>query len=343
MDRFDRIYALHQILRKARYRVSTNRLLQELECTPTTLRDVVRQLRDQLHAPIETSRRDGGGYWYAEEKRATYELPGLWFNASELLALTACLQLLHEVEPGALEPAIEPLRDKIQALLEHRHLGAAGEWQRIRILKLAARANDPLIFRKLAEAVLSRRRLSFDYRARSNGRQSQREVSPQRLTHYRDNWYLDAFDHSRNELRVFSIDRITAPTFTEAPADDVAETTLNRELAASYGIFVGESNETAVLCFTAARAEWVADESWHPDQVSHWLPDGRYELRIPYNNPTELILDIQRYGPDVEVVAPKSLRKTVADRLQEAAAQYDPSPIPVAATPLPSPLPQGEG
>lgn len=323
MDRFDRIYALHQTLRKARHPVSSDRLRDEMgNCSLATLRDIVRQMRENLYAPIESSRHDGGGYWYAKEDRAPYELPGLWFNTSELLALITCLNLLHEIEPGALEPAIEPLREKIQSLIEHQHLGAAGQSHRIRILKLAARPHDPVVFRSIAEAVLLRRRLTFHYAARHSGEVSLRNVSPQRLTHYRDNWYLDTLDHGRTGLRIFSVDQITQPRVLNEPAEDVDEATLNRELTTSYGIFAGPAKHVAILRFTTECARWVADESWHPAQQGAWLEDGRFELRIPYGDPTELIMDVLKYGPDVEVVAPVSLRDAVASRLRDALLQY---------------------
>ena len=43
--------------------------------------------------------------------------------------------------------------------------------------------------------------------------------------------------------------------------------------------------------FTAERARWVADERWHPQQEGRWLEDGRYELRIPYREARELVMD----------------------------------------------------
>jgi len=67
----------------------------------------------------------------------------------------------------------------------------------------------------------------------------------------------------------------------------------------------------------------VAEEQWHPEQQGYFLNDGSYELRIPYNNPTELIMDICRYGPDVEVLEPDSLRQAVSRRLKDAASKYD--------------------
>ncbi len=320
MDRFDRIYALHFALRRAHYPVSTARLCEELECSPATLRRIVSQMREELGAPIETSHH-AGGYWYDRNEHEHYELPGLWFNVAELLALTACLQLLHEIEPGVLEPTLVPLRERIASLLEARHLGA-GELHRIRILDMAARINRPEVFRVLAEGVLARRRLAFRYRARSNDDATQRAVSPQRLTRYRDNWYLDAWDHGRRALRIFSVDRIDSPRVLPEATKNVPQATLDRTLVTGYGIFAGVPKHTAVLRFTPERARWVADEHWHPQQQGCFLDDGRYELRIPYADARELIMDILKYGPDVEVTAPSALRRTVRQRLEAGAQQY---------------------
>jgi predicted DNA-binding transcriptional regulator YafY len=45
-------------------------------------------------------------------------------------------------------------------------------------------------------------------------------------------------------------------------------------------------------------------------------------LEIPYSDPRELIMDILKYGPDVEVTAPEPLRKQIASHLQRAHEQY---------------------
>ena len=38
------------------------------------------------------------------------------------------------------------------------------------------------------------------------------------------------------------------------------------------------------------------------------LEDGSYELKVPYSNDPELLMDILKYGADCEVVAPDALR-----------------------------------
>jgi predicted DNA-binding transcriptional regulator YafY len=78
----------------------------------------------------------------------------------------------------------------------------------------------------------------------------------------------------------------------------------------------------AVLRFTPERARWVADEHWHPQQQSQSLEDGSYELRIPYSDPRELVMDILKHGEEVKVISPESLRDAVAERLKNALRHY---------------------
>jgi proteasome accessory factor C len=52
------------------------------------------------------------------------------------------------------------------------------------------------------------------------------------------------------------------------------------------------------------------------------LPDGSYELRIPYRESRELVMDVMRQGAGVEALAPVELRRELADQLSEAASLY---------------------
>ena len=77
-----------------------------------------------------------------------------------------------------------------------------------------------------------------------------------------------------------------------------------------------------MLRFSAERARRVTDVRWHREPVWQYLVDGRYELRIPYRDERELVMDIMRHGADVEVLGPAALRESVAGQLKSALAQY---------------------
>jgi predicted DNA-binding transcriptional regulator YafY len=222
MDRFDRIFELNRILQSARYPVSRQRLEQELECSRATVKRLIEEMRLYLNAPIVYDRKLNG-YRYDANEGEMYELPGLWFNASELHALLAVQQLLEAVQPGLLESHLQPLRRKIDSLLR-RQQGQGGESlsNRIRLIRAAARPSSPF-FTLVAGGLAARRRLLITYYNRSSDTVSEREVSPQRLTHYRDNWYLDAWCHLREGLRTFALDAIRNVRQLDLDAQDVDE------------------------------------------------------------------------------------------------------------------------
>lgn len=321
MDLFDRIYRMHALLRRARYPVPRATLENRLECSRATVKRILREMRDKLGAPIDYDRRHNG-YRYLEREGQRYELPGLWFSASELHALLACQQLLGNIQPGLLDEHLAPLRARIEGILVSSRVRVGEVARRVRILSMTARCPDAEHFGAAAGAVLQRKRLHIRYHGRASDETSEREISPQRLTHYRDNWYLDAWDHGKKALRSFSVDRLLAARAIDKPARDIPDSRLDAHFASSYGIFAGRPKHRAVLRFTPGRARWVAHEQWHPQQRGRFEPDGSYVLEVPYGDDRELVLDILKYGPEVEVIAPPSLRREVAQRLRLAAQRY---------------------
>ena len=75
--------------------------------------------------------------------------------------------------------------------------------------------------------------------------------------------------------------------------------------------------------FSAKAARWVADERWHSQQQGRFLPDGRYELKVPYSNSRELLMDVLHYGSDAEILEPPSLREQARSLLALAISNYE--------------------
>ena len=95
-------------------------------------------------------------------------------------------------------------------------------------------------------------------------------------------------------------------------------------LGAGYGIFAGKDVQWATLRFSAERARWVAAEVWHPKQRGAFAKDGTYVLEVPYADPRELVMDILRHVPEVEVVGPEGLKESVLKKLKEGVRRLTP-------------------
>lgn len=316
MDRFARIMALHRVLAERRLPVTVRELQDELECSAATVKRAIRELRYTVGAPI-VAEPDGTGYRYDRESSDQWQLPGLWFTSQQLHALATIDHLLTQLAPSILGPLLDPVRERIHLLLGKTDSGKGELTERIRVLPMAARAVGEHVLAPVAAALQSDRRLNFRYMSEP------REVSPQRLVHYRDNWYLDAWCHQRNALRTFALSRMESVSSSETQSDTIPKDQLDAHFCGAYGIFAGRPDKEALLRFRGATAERVAEERWHPDQRASWLEDGRYELRVPYRDPRELVLDIMRHGPEVEVAAPLDLREEIQRRHQAAAALYE--------------------
>lgn len=322
MDRTERFYRIDQLLNDRRS-VALNTFVDDLGVSRATVKRDLEYMRERLHAPIVWDRSLRGYLFGKPDPSAPkYELPGLWFSSDEIHALLTMHQLLSNLGEGVLTPHVKPLLTRLNSLLGSQNKPADEVRSRIRILHMASRSIRLPHFETVASATLKRLRLHIRYRARSTDAESEREVSPQRLVHYRDNWYLDGWCHLRKGLRSFSVDAVQAASILDKKAKSVSEKTLNDVLASGYGIFSGQNLTWATLRFTPEQARWVAAEQWHPEQKGSFDDAGFYLLEFPYSNDRELIMDILKYGPEVEVLAPARLRSKVQHQLQVAADQY---------------------
>jgi predicted DNA-binding transcriptional regulator YafY len=320
MDRLERFYKIDQLLRE-RKAVPFSVLMEKLGVSRASLKRDLEYMRSRFNAPIEYD-RDANGYRLGNARPGPrYELPGLWFSADEAYALLTMHTLLAELQPGLLEPHIKPLQERLRAVL-----GGEPAWKevekRIRVFQPERRISSNEFFGIVATAVLRRSRLWIRHYNRKDDRETEREVSPQRLVHYRDNWYVDAYCHLREDLRSFAVDALRAAELQETRALEIPASELDSHLGSGYGIFAGREVEWAKLRFTPQAARWVSAQVWHPGQRTEVLGDGSYVLELPFAVDRELVMEILKYGADVEVLAPASLRARVAEALGAATERY---------------------
>lgn len=325
MDRTERFYKIELLLR-SRGCVSFAALRDELAVSPATLKRDLQYLRDRLNAPIVYDAFDNGYRFDTTAVRGErHELPGMWFSENEIHALLTMHQLLAGLDDdGVLSRHLQPMLERLQGMLGADAAQARELMRRIKVIGTARRRVPSRWFELLGSALVQRRRIWLRYFKRSDRRESERQVSPQRLVHYRGTWYLDAWCHASDGLRRFALDAVREAKLLEAKAKNVPVRELESALDAGYGIYGGGDAKVkwATLLFDADAAQWVASEEWHPQQKARYLADGRYELQVPYADATELTMDILRHGDSVTVAGDKALAAAIALRLRSALSRY---------------------
>ncbi|MGI9110726.1 MAG: helix-turn-helix transcriptional regulator [Gaiellaceae bacterium] len=159
----------------------------------------------ELGIPVEGQRGVGGGY----RVRPGYRLPPLMLGDEE--AVVVVLGLLATRGSGAdgQSAAVDRALAKINRVLPstlRRQVEALEETLAFTATRGGAPADSAAVL-LLADAIRRRRRLRTSYRSFS-GEESERELSPHGLVVHSGRWYLAAYDHLRNDLRTFRVDRM---------------------------------------------------------------------------------------------------------------------------------------
>jgi predicted DNA-binding transcriptional regulator YafY len=210
----------------------TSRLLELLELLQTRPLVTGREIADQLDVDGRTVRRDvaalqrlgipvegergvGGGY----RLRPGFRLPPLMLSEDEatavVLGLTAARRLgLGEASgaDGALSKIHRVLPDVLRRRVEALESALAFT---ARAPKAEPPAGETTLL--LADAIRRSHRVRVAYRA-FGGEQTDRALSPYGLVVHAGRWYLAAYDHTRDALRTFRVDRIRDASIGDEPA-----------------------------------------------------------------------------------------------------------------------------
>jgi predicted DNA-binding transcriptional regulator YafY len=181
-----------------------------------TVRRYISALHD-LGIPIEGQRGVGGGY----RIRPGYRLPPLMLDDDEAVAVAlgvvaagrlglagstesveGALAKIHRVLPDGLRRRVEALETTLD-FTTAAPVGAPVAGERVLLL---------------AEAIRRRLRLRVSYRAFA-GELTRRELSPHGLVVHSGRWYLAAYDHGREDMRTFRVDRMRRAALAKEAAD----------------------------------------------------------------------------------------------------------------------------
>ena len=282
-------------------------------------------LRDQLAVSERTAFRylqtlEGAGFpIYFDKRRGSYRFtdgyslrkPNL--TVAESLALALARVSLKGMNAG-LEEELQQVEEKLAG-------AAYGLPAHIVIAEDEFTADIRENFLALNNAIVSSRTVAFDYRAASTGKETRREVDPCYLYFSDGLWTLRGYCHTRQEMRAFSLDRMTGLTvldrhFVRTRADQ------KEEHAGTFGRFVSGAPVEVTLIFSPAALPFLLRRKWHPSQRSRELADGRLEMTFRVNGILGIRPWIYRWLPNVEVVAPLELVELVKQELDEARCMH---------------------
>lgn len=200
--------------------ITGREISDRLEVDPRTVRRYVEALQD-LGIPIEGQRGVGGGY----RIRPGFRLPPLMLTDDEAVAVALGVQAAGRLGLSGSAEAVEGALVKIHRVLPDGLRRRVEALEETLDFTSSARRGAPVkgeTVLVLAEAIRRRHRLRMTYRAFS-GDETRRELSPHGLVVHSGRWYLAGYDHLREDLRTFRVDRMLRLRVTRDAAVDSPE------------------------------------------------------------------------------------------------------------------------
>lgn len=199
-----RVLTILELL-QARPGLSGTAIAAQLEVDRRTVRRYITMLQD-LGIPIETTRGPHGGY----RLRPGFKLPPLMFADDEALAVTLSLIAAERqglsIDPIATTGALAKIERVLPATLRER-LQAVRDVVAFHAAPAAPRPDSGILL-LLSLAAQRGQRVLLRYQSGDDA--TVREVDPYGLVFHWDRWYLAAWCHLRQGLRVFRLDRVQA-------------------------------------------------------------------------------------------------------------------------------------
>jgi predicted DNA-binding transcriptional regulator YafY len=282
----------------------------DISVNEKTIRRDINELIHKHGAPLEWDA--SANTWRLED--LNWSLPPELFGSDEVAALLRDLKVArHWTPPGFAD------HDAVNA--EQLLLSTCPEKKVLRSLRSFILAS-PLGGRlesDICETVFDAWRdchsLEIEY-VDAKGKESRREVDPHALFCHEGDWYIQARCRMKGEFRSFALHRIRQAKDTRRLFDrdpDLAAK-LEHQLPFSW-----DWQEQVRLRLSPRAAAELGARQVFPDGARQVLADGGLELSWDRAGERQILAYVLAAGGEVEVVAPKSLRDLLMERIERLA------------------------
>ena len=292
-------------------------------------RTIFRDLRTLGESGVPLTYAEDGGYEILEG----YQLPPLMLTAREAATLLVGAEFTKLQPDASLRQDADRVAMKIQSVLPDTVRGYIDRLQERTVLapfnetqgRGGATDKEQGLWFELSEAISRQRVVKMTYYVASRDEETVRMVNPLGLVYYSDHWNLIGYDHLREDIRNFRLDRIQKlrtrfDTFTPPAGFDLKEHLRER----------GQSPENIRMTVRFRDRAWRWARTQVPADVDQELRetdadgrDGWTRVTFEFENPAYVAKWLLRYGTDAEVIEPDSLRAEIAEQARGVAALYD--------------------
>jgi predicted DNA-binding transcriptional regulator YafY len=252
-----------------------------------------------------------------------FKLKNISLSLDEALTLLYGLKLLERQKEFF--PITSNLKNKILALLPKKlgnEIEEINQRMDVAVGHTADYSGKEELFSKLNTALRNGERVNMEYYSFNSDELSKRVIEPYHLVYHDGFWYLIAFCHRREEVRLFRLDRIKSFELTGEHFNIPYDFDFNDYMGSAWKMERGEEFVFKVR-FTGSAVRYVQETIFHPTQQVRENPDGSLLFiakACGINSVTRWILP---FGGEAEAIEPKELRDKVAEAFLSGTKIYE--------------------
>lgn len=163
--------------------------------------------------------------------------------------------------------------------------------------------------------------LEFTHQKHWEDFSTQREVKPIAIKESQQRWYLVALDKTSNTVKTFGLDRISNLKIADTKFKPIAYN-VEKEFRHAFGMETYSPTEKVVLEFSKQQGNYVKTFPLHDSQRIVEETEDTIILEIYIHTTNDIIMELLKYGSNVEVLEPKSLIAIMKERVLEMANMY---------------------
>ncbi|MCL6518206.1 MAG: WYL domain-containing protein [Armatimonadetes bacterium] len=245
------------------------------------------------------------------------------FTPSEALALVLAGNFASEQIGMPQADAIQTALRKVNAtLLDQVESSIKKMRKRISVGVNLIRECNSEVLNTISRAISSHNPIEIKYYAAHSGETTKRKVDPYGLTFRFGAWYLIGFCHLRGDIRTFGVDRIRSIHVLKDHFRYPTNFDLEEYLSHGWQLQADAEPEKIILRFSPKITRWISGCRFHPHQKITKEPDGSILFEVTVAGVDEIKHWVLSFGDNVEVLAPQSLRASIAQTARAMAEKY---------------------
>ena len=272
------------------------------------------------HAPIAYS-RDHRGYHYTDSDYTIDKLP---LTSEEVEAFEIIVESFKRFKGAQVLNQVEGMFDKLDKVvmpqLKNKKFNADNPTVDFEKMPYSKGIEH---FDVLYRAVMKKQPLLITYRKFDEERNTQHVFHPYLLKEYKFRWYVLGYSEKRHSKLILALDRMETVASAKVAFKPYKGTEIKTYFDHTIGVTIATKGVKEIrLWFSVSQGHYIKTQHLHATQhiVSDDATGVIATLQLIPNY--ELLQTLLSFGPEVEVLAPDSVRNDLKQLLEKNLARY---------------------